>query len=162
MDRQIPRELEQCWNDGTRHSNPLTALRATKEFWPLWAQWQAALAREAIANGATWDEIGQAMGTSRQAAWGRFKAAVEGGKPMEMEKENERQLRDAIKEIQVSGRKRDQELAANRIRLRDDLRALDKQRVQERTERRQELDELRARLSTTRRRDRTEDSVRKG
>ncbi|NPU85513.1 MAG: hypothetical protein HPY65_13635 [Syntrophaceae bacterium] len=151
MDRQIPRELEQCWNDGTRHSNPLIALHATKEFWPLWAQWQAALAREAIADGATWDEIGQAMGISRQAAWGRFKAAVEGGKPMEMEKENERQLREAIKEIKAHGRERDQELAANRRRLRDDLRALDRQRVQERTERQQQIDELRGRLSTTRR-----------
>jgi hypothetical protein len=149
MDRQIPHELKQCWDDGTGHSNPLTALRATKAFWPRWAQWQAALAREAIADGATWDEIGRAMGTSRQAAWGRFKAAVEGDKPME--KENERQLREAIKEMQAHGRERDQALAANRKRLRDDLRALDRQRTQERTELQQQIREFRLRLSESRR-----------
>lgn len=149
MDRQIPHELKKCWDDGTGHSDPLAALSATKEFWPRWAEWQATLAREAIANGATWDEIGRAMGTSRQAAWGRFKAAVEGDKPME--KENEWQLREAIKEMQARGRERDQALSANRKRLRDDLRALDRQRAQERTELQQQIREFRVRLSDSRR-----------
>jgi hypothetical protein len=146
MERQIPQDMQQCWNDGTRHPDPLEALDATKKFWPLWAKWQAALAREAIAGGATWDEIGRAMGTSRQAAWGRFKAAVEGNKELEMEKESERKIKETIREIRARGRERDRALAADRKHLRDDLRALDRKRAQERRELQLQIEELRGRL----------------
>jgi hypothetical protein len=144
MERQITKDLQRCWEDGTGHPNALTALRATKDFWPYWAQWQKVLAREAIANGATWDEIGRAMGTSRQAAWGRFKADVEGVEPMQ--KESERQIRDAIKEAKACGHERNQALTEERRRLRDDLRALDKKRTQERTELQQQIKILQGRL----------------
>jgi len=146
MEREIPNELQQSWDNGTKDPNPLTALNATKEFWPMWAQWQAVLAREAIANGATWDEIGRAMGTSRQAAWGRFKTTSEGSKSMETEKDKERQLKESIKEIQTRGRERDRALAADRKRLHDDLHTLDRQRSQERKERKHQIEELRASL----------------
>ena len=146
MERQVPHDLEQCWENATRNPDPLKALNATKEFWPLWAGWQASLAREAIDNGRTWDEIGRAMGTSRQGAWGRFKAVVEGGRQMNMEKENERQLREAIKEIRARGREHDRALAADRRRLLDDLQALDRQRARERKEVRYKIEEIQGRL----------------
>ena len=154
MERQIPKDMQQCWDDGTRHPDPLKALNATKQFWPLWAQWQASLAREAMAGGATWDDIGRAMGTSRQAAWGKFKAAVEGDKELEMEKESERKIKETIREIQARGHERDRALAADRKHLRDDLRALDRKRAQERKELKQQIDELRGRLAQGRSRHR--------
>jgi hypothetical protein len=148
MERKIPQDLLQCWEDATSHQSPLAALRATKEFWPRWAQWQAMLAREAITNGATWDEIGRAMGTSRQAAWGRFKSVVERGE--QMEQARKQQIRQTIKELQARARERDQALASERRRLRDELRALDKKRAQERSALQQEIRRLQADFRRTR------------
>jgi hypothetical protein len=152
MERQVPYELQQCWDEGTKHPDALTALRATKEFWPRWAQWQATLAREAIAGGATWDQVGKAMGTSRQGAWGKFKSVVEGGRQVDAQKESERKVREAIKEMRMRGREHDRVLAADRRRLSDDLRALDNRRKQERRDLQRQIDELRARLGSPRER----------
>lgn len=155
MERKIPADLQQCWDASTRSSDVIAALKASGELWLLWAKWQATLVREAVAGGATWDEIGRSVGTSRQAAWGKFKGALEGDRLMEKEKEKEkkRQIRDSIAEILAKGRERDRELAADRKRLRDELHAVDKKRVQERREREHQIAEIRSGLRRRRQTD---------
>lgn len=40
------------------------------------ARWEATLARDALAKGASWQTIGRALGTSRQAAWERLRPGI--------------------------------------------------------------------------------------
>jgi hypothetical protein len=56
--------------------DPLTALQAGRETRELMPAWESHLARQALANGATWEAIGAALGISRQAAWERLRPAI--------------------------------------------------------------------------------------
>lgn len=58
--------------------SPLDALRAAQETRELIAAWESHLARQALASGETWESIGAALGTSRQAAWERLRPGVAG------------------------------------------------------------------------------------
>ncbi len=55
-----------------REPNPLEVLRAASQFQRYFDAVQGAAAKAARTEGCTWDEIGQALGVSRQAAWERF------------------------------------------------------------------------------------------
>ena len=55
-----------------RDANPLEVLRAASQFQRYFDAVQGAAAKAARGEGSTWDEIGQALGVSRQAAWERF------------------------------------------------------------------------------------------
>jgi len=55
-----------------RDADPLEVLRAASQFQRYFGAVQGAAARAARGEGNTWDQIGQAPGVSRQAAWERF------------------------------------------------------------------------------------------
>jgi hypothetical protein len=55
-----------------REANPLEVLRTASQFQRYFDAVQGAAAKAARGKGSTWDEIGQALGVSRQAAWERF------------------------------------------------------------------------------------------
>jgi hypothetical protein len=55
-----------------RDANPLEVLRSASQFQRYFDAVQGAAAKAARAAGQTWDEIGQALGVTRQAAWERF------------------------------------------------------------------------------------------
>jgi hypothetical protein len=55
-----------------RDADPLEVLRAASQFQRYFEAVQKAAAKAARGNGKTWDEIGQSLGVSRQAAWERF------------------------------------------------------------------------------------------
>lgn len=55
-----------------RDANPLEVLRAASQFQRYFDAVQGAAAKAARGEGSTWDEIGQSLGVSRQAAWERF------------------------------------------------------------------------------------------
>lgn len=61
-----------AWDAAISDSDPLVALAATKALVDLLHAWEAKLASEAVAGGATWEAIGTSVGVSRQAAWERF------------------------------------------------------------------------------------------
>lgn len=52
--------------------NPLEVLRAASQFQRYFEAVQGAAVRAARSEDSTWEEIGQALGVSRQAAWERF------------------------------------------------------------------------------------------
>jgi hypothetical protein len=56
--------------------DPLAALKAAQDLRALLPSWESQLARQALAAGATWESIGQALGTSRQAAWERLRPGI--------------------------------------------------------------------------------------
>lgn len=65
------------WASATTDPDPLVALGATRALMGLLSTWEAKLAIEAVASGATWETIGSSLGVSRQAAWEHFHNQVE-------------------------------------------------------------------------------------
>lgn len=71
-----PAELERAWRGAVDDSDALAALRAVRELRESLLGWESQLARTALANGETWESIGAALGTSRQAAWERLRRGM--------------------------------------------------------------------------------------
>ena len=65
-----------AWEAATSDPDPLAALGASRALMGLLSTWEAQLAAEAVAGGATWESIGGSVGVSRQAAWERFHREV--------------------------------------------------------------------------------------
>src|SRR4051794_3416823 len=70
--REVPPLLKQAWDSATGSGDPLEALGATRALKAQLPTWEAQLVKEAVADGATWETIGDSVGVSRQAAWDRF------------------------------------------------------------------------------------------
>src|SRR3954468_7567699 len=70
--REAPPLLRQAWETATGDGDPLEALGATRALKAQLPTWEAQLVKEAVADGATWETIGDSVGVSRQAAWDRF------------------------------------------------------------------------------------------
>jgi hypothetical protein len=70
--REVPPLLRQAWDTATGDGDPLEALGAARALKAQLPTWEAQLVKEAIAEGATWETIGDSVGVSRQAAWDRF------------------------------------------------------------------------------------------
>lgn len=70
--REVPPLLQQAWETATGDGDPLEALGATRALRAHLSTWESQLVKEAIAEGATWETIGDSVGVSRQAAWDRF------------------------------------------------------------------------------------------
>lgn len=135
--RTIPDPLWQTWRRATQDPDPLVALGASPAFWQQWAQWQSALVAEALAAGATWEEIGHALGTSRQAAWARFRTDVAeaggGERPMNEQIAQARaEARERFKDLQGRVRARDDAWRDDRARLQEQMRLVDQQRADDR------------------------------
>ena len=75
--RSIPPLMRATWESATSDPDPLAALGATRALMALLSTWEAKLAVEAVASGATWEAIGSSLGVSRQAAWEHLHDHVE-------------------------------------------------------------------------------------
>ena len=73
---ELPDELVDAWSKVTGASDSLAALGGMATFREALGRWEAGLARDAIAEGASWTTIGDALGTSRQAAWERLRPGI--------------------------------------------------------------------------------------
>lgn len=73
---ELPAELADAWSRVTGAEDSLNALNSMPNLRDALNRWEASLARDALANGASWTTIGQALGTSRQAAWERLRPAI--------------------------------------------------------------------------------------
>ena len=73
---EVPPELKDAWERATSADDPLDALRGARDLKDELSRFEAKLAREALASGETWETIGAALGTSRQAAWERLRRAI--------------------------------------------------------------------------------------
>ena len=92
-------------------ASPLDALGASHTIHRALAHWQTDLVREALAGGASWEEIGAALGTTRQAAWARFRVQLgEKGGPMAMEQDGRHEARQRAREAFVAGHKQLREI----------------------------------------------------
>jgi len=75
------------------------------------AQWQSDLVREAVASGASWEEIGTALGTTKQGAWARFRVALgdKGGQGV-VDSTDRRQAHKRARELWDAGQARLREI----------------------------------------------------
>lgn len=71
-----PDRLRAALADVLDLDSPLNALRSTQHVRELLPAWESRLARQALANGETWETIGAALGISRQAAWERLRPGI--------------------------------------------------------------------------------------
>jgi hypothetical protein len=152
MNRTTPAALRERWETATRATDPLEALRASDGFWEEWARYQGTLVAEALEAGATWEQIGEAMGTSRQAAWARFRTAVEGDVPSAPTREHlmraRHQLREQLRELHQRAKQRDESWRTERARALEQVRLLDGRRSQDRSALREEMMALRQQFQT--------------
>jgi hypothetical protein len=72
----VPPELKDAWHRTTDSADPLEGLRGARDLKDALQRFEAHLARMALGNGETWETIGAALGTSRQAAWERLRRAI--------------------------------------------------------------------------------------
>jgi hypothetical protein len=129
-------ELAASWERATTDPDPLAALGASRSLAQEVNGWQGTLVAEAIQGGATWEQIGQTLGTSRQAAWARFRYVLEEEVGTMQEEtaqlkariqDEVRALREAMKALDESNRKARREAV-------DRLREMELQARQERQE----------------------------
>ena len=73
---ELPGELDDAWAAATGADDSLAALTAMPTLRDALGRWEASLARDALAQGASWTTIGQSLGTSRQAAWERLRPGI--------------------------------------------------------------------------------------
>ena len=76
MMADVPPELKDAWHRTTSSDDPLDALRGARDLKDVLQRFEAHLARQALSAGETWETIGNALGTSRQAAWERLRRAI--------------------------------------------------------------------------------------
>jgi Tfp pilus assembly protein PilN len=73
---ELPDELRAAWSAVFEVSDPLEALAGVGRVREALTEFETRLARDALATGATWATIGQALGISRQAAWERLRGGI--------------------------------------------------------------------------------------
>ena len=102
----VPDELKDAWDRTTEGADPLSALRGARDLKEALQRFEAHLARMALADGQTWETIGTALGTSRQAAWERLRRAI--AAEIESDKDRVKAERDrlAAKKRSASGQKK--------------------------------------------------------
>ena len=72
----LPADLTDAWTAVTKADTALGALAHMGALRDSLGRWEASLARDALAQGASWQTIGQTLGTSRQAAWERLRPGI--------------------------------------------------------------------------------------
>ena len=125
MARSIPDEVTQRWQQVTVSDSAITAVAESRALLRSLAGWQAALVQEALKEGSTWEQIGEALGTTRQAAWARFRHAIEpdgGPSAMDERVEAREQLRSLWDDAQSRRREADARWREEEDRLREQLR----------------------------------------
>jgi hypothetical protein len=147
VNRTTPEALLEHWETATRATDPLEALGASSGFWEQWARWQGTLVAEALKAGATWEQIGKAMGTSRQAAWARFRTMVEGDAAEAPSREQlsqaRHELREQLRELHRRVRQREESWRSERAKALAQVRIVDGRRSEDRVALREQMISLR-------------------
>ena len=149
--RDLPRDLTDAWTAATEGPDALGALRSSRRLYGELSGWQGRLVVEGLRAGATWEQIGAALGTTRQAAWARFRhvaeqAEVRRGPMPEQVAALQGRLNDEVKALQARLKTLDAEWRADGGRLREELRALDRSHAEQRKTLQRELRETAATL----------------
>ena len=131
--RQVPEDLSASWSTATTDPDPLAALSASGELARGIDRWQAMLVAKAVREGATWEQIGERLGISRQAAWARFRNAVEGRGEMENDTAELRgRIQEEVRSLREAMRAMDDEHRQARSEAMNGIREMDRRIREER------------------------------
>jgi hypothetical protein len=143
-DRDVPGDLAATWERATTDPDPLAALGSSQDLAAGVGRWQNELVAEAVRNGATWEQIGDTLGISRQAAWARFRHVLEeeGGGSMEAEIDQLKgRIHEEVRTLRESMKAADEAHRKARTEARDRLREVERQARMERQELRERVKE---------------------
>jgi DNA anti-recombination protein RmuC len=143
-ERTVPAELRATWDQATVDHDPLAALAASRTLARELGRWQGTLAAEAVRGGATWEQVGDALGISRQAAWARFRWAIEdqGGRPMEDDRaELKRRIQDEVRSLREAMRSMDESYRKAHTEAANQMREMQREARRERQELRDRMKE---------------------
>jgi hypothetical protein len=119
----VPSSVTDVWAELSGASDALGTLGASRRLHRAIASWQGTLVQRALAEGATWEQIGASLGSTRQAAWARFRHFVEGDERGADTRTEFRRRRDELRQ-RTNDKLRQVETGwrEERTRLRDQLR----------------------------------------
>lgn len=146
-----PAPVRHAWEHTTDSSDPLAALGGTKELFGEVASWQSTLVEGALRHGATWEDIGAALGTTRQAAWARFRSVAEQVEGLsiptfqEVKAMNQR-VKDDFRGLQSKLKDFDKKWRERQTDLAEQARRLERQRRDERKQLQQEMRSIQSSL----------------
>lgn len=140
----IPASLQEALSRTEGHSQAISALGSTRHLFGAVTEWQSKLVAEAIQSGASWEDVGAALGTTRQAAWARFRSVAERleGRTIPNQKEvaaMQQRVREELRSLRQQLKSFDQRWREQQAQLRRETRDLERKRLDERKELQQEL-----------------------
>jgi chromosome segregation ATPase len=120
------------------------ALKGTKLLFGEVAAWQSTLVENAIREGATWEEIGDALGTTRQAAWARFRSVAEKVEGLSVPSAQEvktmtERVKEQLRDLQAQMKEWDDKWRRRQAELTDQARKLERERREERKQLQQDI-----------------------
>jgi predicted RNase H-like nuclease (RuvC/YqgF family) len=148
----IPASLRESLERTKADPEPLSALGSSRQLFREISAWQTKLVAKAVGTGASWEEVGAALGTTRQAAWARFRSVAESDqegptfRPREVAAMKER-VNQEVRSLQQKLKEFDEKWRARQAELRERARNLERERA---TERKQLQHEIRATTSELR------------
>lgn len=146
-----PAPVRNAWERATENPDPLAALTDTKELFGEIASWQTTLVEKALRTSATWEDIGAALGTTRQAAWARFRSVaeqVEGRSIPNFQevKAMSQRVKDELRGLQSKLKDFDQKWRERQADLAEQARKLEREHRDERRQLQQEMHSIQASL----------------
>ena len=147
----MPASLREALTRTAEHPRAVAALGSTSDLFDALKDWQSELVAEAIDSGASWEDIGAALGTTRQAAWARFRSVAEEleGRTVPDQKEvkaMQQRVKDELRSLQIQLKSFDQKWREQQAQLRQQTRDLERHRADERKKLQQDVRAVEARL----------------
>jgi hypothetical protein len=151
MPTSIPDSLRTVLEQTQAEPHPIAALRSSRALFKQVSDWQARMVVGAIETGVTWEEVGEALGTTRQAAWARFRGVTEGTEARSTSaaevKAVSQEVKEQLRDFQVKLKDFEEKWRDRQADLKNKFRELERGR---REERKQLHDELRSIQSSLR------------
>jgi hypothetical protein len=147
----VVRSVREAWERATEDADAVGALGDTRRLFGELSSWQAALVERALRGGATWEDIGAALGTTRQAAWARFRSIAERMEGVEAPPRREvsainQRVTDELRDMQARLKDFDSRWRERQAELVERARNLERERRDERKRLQQEIRALKASL----------------
>jgi Na+/phosphate symporter len=146
----IPKSLRDLLDATDAESHPVDELRSSRGLFKEVSEWQKRIVAEAIDSGATWEEIGDALGTTRQAAWGRFRNVINDEDRSRLDAEEVKSLNQHVNEQVRVLRLRldhfDEKWRERQGELKKKIRELERERREERKELQQDISSMQSSL----------------
>jgi hypothetical protein len=126
--------LLRTWGQATHDRSKNGELRKSAMALRELGAWQSSLVAEAISTGMSWEEVGAALGISRQAAWARFRHTVNvtGGVSMKDVTSLRVMVKDEMRSLKAEAKNFDSKWREERRSIQEQLRQLDKRRSDDR------------------------------